>query len=192
MTEFNFREIPEGIRKPSVYMEFNITAANRLLPTNTQKILLIGQKNPEAPQLPLQVFDVFSAEQIGISCGFGSLAHRMAKAGIKAFPYASVQMILLDDSPFATAKATATIALTMAEPAIRSGKLTVNIGGESYVIGVAQNDTAIIILDKIEAAINNDNDAPVLADYDGIGTSLLLTMETAGTVAGNIAVIGCL
>lgn len=183
MTEFNFREIPEGIRKPNVYMEFNITAANRLLPSNEQKILLIAQKNPEAPQLPLQVFDVYSSDQVGISCGFGSLAHRMAKAGIKAFPYASVQMILLDDSDFAADKATATIALTMAEPAIRSGKLTINIGGDSYVIGVAQNDTAIIILDKIEAAINNDNDAPVLADYDGESNNLLLTMETAGTVA---------
>jgi phage tail sheath gpL-like len=109
--------------------------------------------------------------------------HLMSKAGINSFPYASVQMILLDDSPFATAKATATIALTMTEPAIRTGKLTVNIGGDSYVIAVAQNDTASIILDKIEAAINNDNDAPVLADYDSVGTSLLLTMETAGTVA---------
>lgn len=183
MTAFTFAEIHEGLRKPNVYMEFNLTAANRLLPSNEQKILLIAQKNPEAPQLPLQVFDVFSAEQIGLSCGFGSLAHRMAKAGIKAFPYASVQMILLDDAEFSAAKATATIAITMAEPAIRSGKLTLNIGGDTYVVPIAQNDTAIIILDKIEAAINNDNDAPVLADYDGESNSLVLTMETAGTVA---------
>lgn len=187
MTAFTFAEIPAGIRKPSVYMEFNTTAANRLLPANDQKILLIAQKHPDAQQPVLQVFDVYSADQVGISCGFGSLAHRMAKAGIKANPYASVQMILLDDSVWPTA-ATATISLVFAEDtttAVSSGKAIVNVGGDAYTIAIAQNDDAAAILSKIIAAINNDNDAPVTAD-DGDDDTVVLTLETAGLVAESL------
>lgn len=184
MTTFAFAEIPEGIRKPGAYMEFNISAANRLLPSGEQKILLIAQKHPDAQQPVLQVFDVYSADQIGVSCGFGSLAHRMAKAGIKAWPYASVQMILLDDSDWQTA-ATATVELEFlgdTSAALTSGKLIFDIGGDTYNIAIAQNDVAATILEKLESAINDDNDSPMTASYTS-GTSLTLTMETAGTVA---------
>lgn len=187
MTSFDFREIPEGIRKPGAYMEFNTNAANRLLPNNSQKILLIGQKHPDAQQAVLTVFDVYSADQVGISCGFGSLAHRMAKAGIKAFPYASVQMILLDDSDWPAA-AEADVVLAFAEEtttAISSGKVNLKIGGDSYVIAVAQNDSASTILTKVMAAVNNDNDSPVTAAYES-GNTLTLTLETAGLVAESL------
>lgn len=184
MTELNFREIPEGIRKPGAYMEFNTAAANRLLPSNDQKILLIAQKHPDAQQPVLQVFDVYSADQVGISCGFGSLAHRMAKAGIKTFPYASVQMILLDDSDWSTA-ATATVELEFSgdtTAALTSGKLIFEIGGDTYNIAIAQDDVAATILEKLESAINDDNDSPMTASYVS-GSTLTLTMETAGLVA---------
>lgn len=187
MASFDFREIPDGIRKPNVYMEFNTNAANRLLPNNSQKILLIGQKHPDAQQAVLTVFDVYSADQVGVSCGFGSLAHRMAKAGIKAFPYASVQMILLDDSDWPTA-AEADVVLEFAEEtttAVSSGKVSLKIGGDSYVIAVAQNDSASTILTKVMAAVNNDNDSPVTAAYES-GNTLTLTLETAGLVAESL------
>jgi len=169
-------------------MEFNTATANRLLPANEQTILLIGQKLATAPQPVLQVFDVYSADQVGVSCGFGSLAHRMAKAGIKAYPYASVQMILLDDSTWQT-KATALIGLSFdvgTEEALTSGKLTIKIGADTYSIPVAVDDTAPIILNKVEAAINNDVNSPVLAEYDGESASITITLKTAGLVAASL------
>ena len=184
-----FSEIPANLRKPGVYMEFNTATANRLLPANNQRILLIAQKHPDAQQPVLQVFDVYSADQVGISCGFGSLAHRMAKAGIKAYPYATVQMILLDDSTWQT-PAEADIELTFAEEttaAVSSGKANIKVGGDSYVIAIAQNDDAETILEKVMAAINNDNDSPVTASYES-GT-LTLTLETAGLVAESLPLL---
>jgi len=182
-----FSEIPANLRKPGVYMEFNTATANRLLPANNQRILLVAQKHPDAQQPVLTVFDVYSADQVGVSCGFGSLAHRMAKAGIKAYPYANVQMILLDDSEWPAA-AEADITLAFAEEtsaAVSSGKVNLSIGGDSYVLAVAQNDNAATILEKIEAAINNDNDSPVTAVYTS-GSTLTLTLETAGLVAESL------
>jgi phage tail sheath gpL-like len=93
-------------------------------------------------------------------------------------------MILVDDSDWQTA-ATATVTLTMADPAASSGKITVKVGADVYTIAVAQNDTAAIILEKLETAINDDNDSPVTANYTS-GLTLTLTLETAGLVAASL------
>ncbi|MDU9022169.1 phage tail sheath subtilisin-like domain-containing protein [Pseudomonas corrugata] len=83
--------IPASIRKPGVYMEFNLALAVRNLPTNRQSICLIVPLEAEATALPNVPTQVFSAPEA--LAKFGAVAQEMVSAAITAYRYAAVSCV---------------------------------------------------------------------------------------------------
>lgn len=83
--------IPASIRKPGVYMEFNLALAVRNLPTNAQSICLLVPLDAEATALPNVPEQVFSAPEA--LAKFGAVAQEMVAAVIKAYRYAAVSCV---------------------------------------------------------------------------------------------------
>jgi len=52
--DIQFANIPDGIRTPGVYVEFNTTLANQSLPGNTQTTLIVAQSTAAGSVPPLR------------------------------------------------------------------------------------------------------------------------------------------
>jgi len=123
----SFDTIPASIRKPGKYFEFNTKLAVRTLPSNAQKVLLIGQKTSAGTAAALAVTQIFSDSEARTLFGAGSMLYLMAKAAIKANPYLDLNCIALADAG-AGVEAEATITIT--GPATASGGLTLYVGDQ--------------------------------------------------------------
>lgn len=86
-----FDTIPESMRKPGVYMEFNTKLAVRTLPTNAQAVCLIvplGTGATVAVNTPTQVYSAADAK-----AKFGEVAEEMVAAAIKANRYVAISCV---------------------------------------------------------------------------------------------------
>src|SRR5512145_220792 len=93
-----FENIPNSIRKPGKYLEFNTKLAVRTLPANGQKMLIIAQRLSSGSVAQAIAKQVFSDAEAATYFGYGSIAHLMARAAIKANPYLDLTICALDDS----------------------------------------------------------------------------------------------
>ncbi|MEX5343016.1 phage tail sheath C-terminal domain-containing protein [Pseudomonas sp. I2] len=86
-----FDTIPESMRKPGVYMEFNTKLAVRTLPTNAQRVCLIvplGAGATAAQNVPEQVYSSADAKT-----KFGDVAEEMVAAAITANRYVAISCV---------------------------------------------------------------------------------------------------
>ena len=156
----SFDSIPASIRKPGKYFEFNTRLAVRTLPTNEQKILVIGQRTSAGSVAALVPTRVFSDAEAQVYFGAGSIAHLMARAAIKANPYLQLTVIALDD---AQAGNPAQGTLTYTGPATRAGVFTLYVGNTKVEIAVAADETAAQVAAALVAQITAQPDLPVSA-----------------------------
>lgn len=87
----DFETIPESMRKPGVYMEFNTKLAVRTLPTNAQAVCLIvplGTGATVAANTPTQVYSAADAK-----AKFGAVAEEMVGAAITANRYVAISCV---------------------------------------------------------------------------------------------------
>lgn len=152
-----FDEIRASIRKPGKYFEFNTKLAVRTLPTNDQRVLLIGQRLASGSVAELTAVQVFSDAEAAVSFGEGSMLHRMVRAAIKAYPYIDITCIALDD---AAAGIAATATATITGPATGSGVVTLRVGTELVQVAVASGDTATEIAAALKAQADQQPDLP--------------------------------
>ena len=163
-----FDEIRASIRKPGKYFEFNTKLAVRTLPTNDQRVLLIGQRLASGSVAELTATQVFSDAEAAAYFGEGSMLHRMARAAMKAYPYIDITCIALDD---AAAGIAASATATLTGPASGSGVVTLRIGTELVQVAVASGDTATEIAAALKAQADQQTDLPVaLAAAAGVLT----------------------
>lgn len=177
-----FDSIPASIRKPGKYFEFNTKLAVRTLPGNLQKTLIIGQKLAAGSQPALTPVDVFSDTDAATYFGRGSIAHRMARAAIKANPYLALTMIALDD---AGAGVLASGSVTVTGPASGPGGVQLNIGNETVNIAVSTGDSATAIAAALVTQITAQPDLQVTAT-SALGV-VTLTAKNKGTLGNGIA-----
>ena len=166
------------IRKPGVYAEFNIRMAVRSLPGNRQRTLLVGQKLAGASAPALQVTDVFSDLEAAGLFGYGSQAHRMVAAALKANPYAQLSVVALEDAAGAEAavwKATITGVPTAA------GTLYLALNADLLAVNVSATDTPTSIAAAFVTAIAALPALPFTAN-NAAGV-LSITAKNKGTVA---------
>lgn len=183
----SFDQIPSSIRKPGHYFEFNTKLAVRTLPSNQQRVLLVGQRlatvGPTAVAA-LQAVDVFNDQDVAVYFGAGSIAHRMARAAITANRYAQLTMITLDDAAAGVAAAgTVTITGTATRPA----SMALVVGGQRVAIATDTGDTATDSAARLATAINEIDLMPVAANAAaGVVT---LTAKHKGSSGNGIGVI---
>lgn len=189
----SFNQIPASIRKPGKYFEYNTTNAVRTLATNGQKMLIIAQKlvNSQAPLEPVQVYDDATAGQL---FGYGSQAHLMTRAAIKAYPYVDLSVLPV---PPHSAGLAATGTLTLTGEATGAGVLTLTVGARQISVAAAYKDMAADTLADLQLALTAEADMPVVAEVmtpeatesvPNPAPYLLLTAKNPGTL-GNAIVL---
>jgi phage tail sheath gpL-like len=178
----SFESIPSSIRKPGVYAEFNTKLAAGTLPSNLQRVLLIGQRLAAGTVAELVPTPVFSDAEAATYFGRGSMAHLMAKAAIKANPYLDLTVCALDDSDTGVA---ASGTVTIAGPATGSGSLVVYVGAQRIEIGIASAATATEIGAALVAELDKYPDLPATGSNNaGVVT---FTARNKGTLGNAIA-----
>ena len=175
-----FSQIPSGVRKPGVYMEFNTANAVSTLPANAQKMLIIAQRLAAGSVAALVPTQVFSATDAANYFGSGSIAHKMVQTAIAENPYLDLTVCALDDAVGTAAAGTVTIA----GPATGPGVLDLSIGNRTIEVAIATADTATVIAASLLAAVTAIPDLPVIATV--LAGVLTVTARNLGTVGNQI------
>jgi len=174
-----FDTIGSSIRKPGKYFEFNTKLANRSLPTNLQRVLLVGQRLASGTVAALTPVSVFSDEEAAGYFGRGSIAHRMVACAIRANRYAQITVVAVDDAPAGlAASATVVINGTASAP----GALVLEIGTARVDVAITSATTANQIAQALKTAVDERADLPVSAAVSG--NEVTLTARHKGA-AGN-------
>ncbi len=180
----SFDQIPSSIRKPGKYFEFNTKLAVRTLPNNKQRMLIVGQRLTSGSVAALTPTQVFSDKQAAEYFGYGSMAHLMAKAAIKANPYLDLTVCALDDAATAVAAAGS---VTIGGPATGSGSLNLYIANQKVEIGIASGAASTAIASTLNTEIAKYPDLPITSAVDGVNQSKLnFTAKNKGTVGNQI------
>lgn len=179
----SFDKIPASIRKPGKYFEFNTRLAVRTLPSNLQRVVVIGQRLAAGTVPALTPVDVFDDIQAADQFGRGSIAHLMAKEAIIANPYVQLTVIAVDDD---VAGVAATGTVTIAGAVTGLGVATVYITGTRIDVAVASDATPAQVATALTIAINQESDLPVSAT-DALGV-ITLTARNKGQDGNGIAV----
>lgn len=191
----SFAQIPSSLRKPGKYFEFNTTNAVRTLAANGQRMLIVAQKaeDSDAPLAPVQIYDDATA---GALFGYGSQAHRMARAAIRANAYLDLSVLPVPPDPAGLA---ATGKLELTGTATGAGVVELGMADSSVAVAAASQETAQSVLEALAAAVNAEDSLPLSAavvspeDPDGEGEQpapppyLALTARDKGTAGNAIA-----
>lgn len=161
----DFETIPASIRKPGVYMEFNISLAARNLPTNKQKICLIvplGEGATVAANVPTEFYSAAEAKTLF----GGTVAAEMADAVITAYRYASISAV-------------GVTVVGDAEPSITAALDATALGGFTILVPAWFSVTAMTAL---RAHIKTYTDSIEQQSIIGVG-ALTSTLSAATTLA---------
>lgn len=177
MSEIQFDTIPNSIRKPGVYIEFNTRLAVNTLPGNPQRVLVIGPMLSTGTADPLTAVSVFSDDEAATCFGAGSLAASMAAAAIKANSYLQLDVIGIEDGD-AGVKAGGAIAIQ--GTATRTGTLSVWIAGTQVAINVESGDKPETIIPALVAAMQKVPELLVTGAYDTENSQLTVACRSNG------------
>jgi|GEM_PF-147387 len=177
-----FDQIPNSIRKPGKYFEFNTKLAVRTLPANKQRMLIVAPRLITGTIPALTPTQVFSDTEAALYFGEGSVAHLMVRAAIKANAYLDLSVCAPDDP--ASAPVARVHTLVIAGPATGAGAFTQSLDDVDYVIDVANEDTAAEIAIALKAALDDDPQLLFTVELDT--ATLVFTAKTPGVAANAI------
>lgn len=178
-----FDTIPASIRKPGAYIEFNTKLAVRTLPSNKQRLLIIGQRLAAGTVAALVPTSVFSDAQAAEYFGRGSMLHQMIQAAITANRYVEIQAIAVDD---AAGSAAAVSTVTLAGTATAAGTVTLSIGGVSIQAAVSSGQNAAAVAATLLPLLTAQTDWPVTTSVSGSG--ITVTARNKGTLGNDVAI----
>lgn len=161
----SFNAIPDNIRVPLVYVEFDNSKAVQGTPQVMRKILVVGQMLATGQAEPLTPVRVLSADQAVRDFGRGSMLAAMFAALKKANKYPETWAIPMQDEAAGVA---ATGSITFAGPATEAGTVACWLAGVRVRAAVAAAATAEQAATALVAAINANLDLPVTAAVNGV------------------------
>ena len=178
-----FSRVPNNLRTPLFYVEFDNSMANTA--TATQRTLLIGQMLPTgtaAANIPVKVS---SPNGVGELTGKGSQLHGMMAAYQKNDTAAEVWILpLADDSGSMTA---AKGSIKVASQASETGVISLYLAGIRVQMTVLATDTPAQIATAMVTAIARKTDLPVTAAVKSDATDTVeLTAKNAGLLGNGI------
>ncbi|MGL3102500.1 phage tail sheath subtilisin-like domain-containing protein [Enterobacter asburiae] len=177
MSEIQFDTIPNSIRKPGVYIEFNTRLAVNTLPGNPQRVLVIGPMLSTGTADPLTAVSVFSDDEAASYFGAGSLAASMAAAAIKANSYLQLDVIGIEDGD---AGVKAGGGVTIQGTATKTGTLSVWIAGTQVAVNVESGDTPATVIPALVDAMQQVPELLVTGAYDPEKSQLTVTCRSNG------------
>ena len=148
----NIYNVPSNIRKPGVYIDYNLTLANQGLVQNPQVVLLIGMKSDDGVGTIGTLYEIF--DSYAGSSVFGSTSNiaSMINSAIVANPYVSIFAMAFDSSTSAYA-----ISTTMVVSTTRFQTVLDNVFPSRFnfiVPAVNSTDFLLVLKTHIETAGN--------------------------------------
>jgi phage tail sheath gpL-like len=178
----SFSSIPGGIKKPGIYIEQDISQANRTLPSTARKMLIIAQRLAAGNIAELVPYQPFSEADVIAASGFGSMAHLMYRTAAKMNPNADITIITLADNGAGTAAAGT---FTITGPATSAGSIRIYIGDQYVDVPIASGNSATDVAVAIKNAINLKTDLPVTSgNVAGVNTVTALHKGLCGNDIG--------
>lgn len=177
-----FLSIPDGIRTPGFYVEFDASRAVQGLTGLEHRVLILGQKlaGGEAPAGVLT--QTPTGDDAKIKFGEGSHLHHMVLRARAASSTAKLWCMPLDDSGGGNE---AEGALAWSGTAVAAGTIHLYVGGRKVQIGVAQGDEADAIAAAVADAIDLEELLGVGAGVDAEDATRVLTTHRHKGEIGN-------
>jgi len=166
--------IPETM-VPGSFNDFNYYAGPNGLPSNVQKVLLVGAGLSSGAIAVNTPTDVTAEAEVIAGFGAGSIVHRMYLVAKAAWKYAKITAVRHAEPVDGTA---GTWTLTFATTATKSGQIDFQIGKDLVSIGVAVGATPAAKATSMAAAINAKTQLPGTATVaEGV---LTFTLKNTG------------
>lgn len=156
----SFNDIPDTIRVPLAYIEFDNSGALTGTAAVPYKLLVLGQQNADATASPLTPVRITSADQAGDMFGRGSMLHNMFRLIKGANSYLETWALPARDNS-AGKKAAGTVTLT--GRATASGTLYLYIDGQAVSCAVTADEELSAAATRLAAAVNAKTSLPVTA-----------------------------
>jgi phage tail sheath gpL-like len=176
-----FNELPEDIRLPLAYVEFDNTHAVSGIPTMEYKVMVIGQAEAGTSGPRLTPVRVVSADHAASLWGPGSMIASQFRAAKKGNNWLETWAIAMDDNADGAA---AVGAVTFSGTAAGTGTLTVYIAGQRVQCKAVVAETTAALATRFAAAVNADPFLPVSAS--ATGSAVTLTCKWIGETGNDI------
>lgn len=154
----SFNEVPNNLRRPFVYIEFDSSRAVQGAGIQIYQNLVIGQRLSAGTVAASVPTKVTSADDASTFFGAGSMLHKMAQIYFANNVSQDTTFVACDDNA-GGAKASGSFAF--AGTATANGTIVAYIGGDRYTAGVTSGDTASTVAASLIAAINAATDEAV-------------------------------
>jgi phage tail sheath gpL-like len=177
----SFNSVPSNLRVPFVAVEIDNSRAAQGAALLEYRALFVGQKTSGGSASANTLHRVTSADQVRTLAGAGSMLHRQALAWFANNKLTETWILVLADDGAAVA-ATGTFAIT--GPATAAGTFSAWVGGERIAVAVASGDSATVIGEALEQAINADTSLPVTAN--NVTGTVTCTAKNAGSIGNQI------
>lgn len=183
--------VQANIRLPFVYGKYDPSKAFEAPAELEYNGLIMGQMLDSITTGDQIVFQAYTADEVAVKAGNGSMAHRMAIKWFLNNKSTPTDVILLKDPVSGNVKADGLIAFT--GPATDDGVYYVEINGITVPTVVVSGDTAIDVANNVVIEINLITELPVTAVFSGV-SDVTLDAKNAGTngnfinVAENVGV----
>lgn len=179
----SFNGVPNAIRVPLAYIEFDNSKAVSGTPAILHKVLMLGQKLGTGSAVTGQAVRVQSEAQAKTLFGRGSQLANMVRVFKKHNAMLDLWVLPLDE---AASGAKATGKIKVVGTASGTGVLSVMIAGRNFKQAVAIGDTAATLAAKLQKLIAADGDLVVEATVSA--DTITLTSRFKGECANEIDV----
>ncbi|MGD9638383.1 MAG: phage tail sheath subtilisin-like domain-containing protein [Alphaproteobacteria bacterium] len=160
----SFNEIPNNLRVPFCYMEFDASKAQQGSSQMPYKILVIGQRLSSGSIPALTPTRVTAKSKAALYFGKGSMLSHMLESLIENNDFTETYAVALDDDAAGVA---ATGSITVAGTASASGTIYLYVAGRRVKVAVSATQTAEEVAANIVSAINAITTLPLTAAVDG-------------------------
>jgi phage tail sheath gpL-like len=177
----SFNQVPNGMRVPFLYAEFDASNAQQGNSVMPYQMLCLGQmlsSGTATANVPVLVSSVAQAISL---FGAGSMLHAQVERILAANSFTPLWVIPQADAGSSVA-ATGTIVIT--GPATAAGTISLYVAGRQILVGVNSGDSVATIGANIVAAANAVNDLPVSAAF--ATATLTFTARNKGPLGNNI------
>lgn len=178
----SFDNIPNSLRVPGQYIEFNTRNAVQGLPQNPQKMLLLAPMLTTGTKTANEPVQIFSDVQAGEWFGRGSWAQLMVRQAFLNNPYLDLTVLGLPDHEAGVA---ASARVELLGTVASTSSVELNIAGTPVNVAAVAGQTPTQVAEKLVNTINA-SDLPVSAtNAQGV---LTLTAKNKGEIGNEISI----
>ena len=156
----DFNQIPDDLRVPLAYIEFDNSRANAGAVTSQHRRLVIGQMRSSGTATAGELIRVTRPDQGQPLFGEGSMLAEMVRATLDTDQFIETWAIALEDDAAGQA---ATGSVQISSPPTAAGTLVLYIAGQRIRVGVAADDEVADVATAAADAINALGRLPVTA-----------------------------